>query len=163
MPQLSQLPLVAFSQFFWLLLVLGLIYFGIGRAMLPKVLSTVERRDLRIADDLAAAQDARKAADAVEAAYRARMDESRAEALKLANEAKAASAQDAEQKVRAANAETSASIAAAEARIREAANAAVAEIDAVAADAARQMVQRLAGLEVTRERAAEAVKAVSRG
>jgi F-type H+-transporting ATPase subunit b len=163
MPQLSQLPLVAFSQFFWLLLVLGLIYFGIGRAMLPKVLSTVERRDLRIADDLAAAQDARKAADAVEAAYRARMDESRAEALKLANEAKAASAQDAEQKVRAAKAETSASIAAAEARIREAANAAVAEIDAVAADAARQMVQRLAGLEVTRERAAEAVKAVSRG
>jgi F-type H+-transporting ATPase subunit b len=163
MPQLSQLPLVAYSQFFWLLLVLGLIYFGIGRAMLPKVLSTVERRDSRIADDLAAAQDARKAADAVEAAYRVRMDESRAEALKLANEAKAASAQDAEHKVRAANAETSASIAAAEARIREAANAAVAEIDAVAADAARQMVQRLAGLEVTQERAAEAVKAVTHG
>jgi F-type H+-transporting ATPase subunit b len=163
MPQLSQLPLVAYSQFFWLLLVLGLIYFGIGRAMLPKILSTVERRDSRISDDLAAAQDARKAADEVEAAYRARMDESRAEALKLANEAKAASAHEAEQKVRAANSETSASIAAAEARIREAANAAVAEIDAVAADAARQMVKRLAGLEVTQERAAEAVKAVSHG
>ena len=37
MPQLDQLPLVALSQFFWLLLVLGLIYFGIGRSMLPKI------------------------------------------------------------------------------------------------------------------------------
>jgi hypothetical protein len=39
----------------------------------------------------------------------------------------------------------------------------VADIDAGAAAAARQIVQRLAGLEVTRERAAEAVKAVSHG
>ena len=50
---------VAYSQFFWLLLVLGLIYFGIGKAMLPKIQSTVDARDKRIADDLAAAQAAR--------------------------------------------------------------------------------------------------------
>ena len=55
MPQLNQLADVAFSQFFWLLLTLGLIYFGIGRAMLPKIQSTVDARDKRIAEDLAAA------------------------------------------------------------------------------------------------------------
>ncbi len=59
MPQINQLADVAYSQFFWLLLVLGLIYFGIGKAMLPKIQSTVAMRDQRIADDLAAAQAAR--------------------------------------------------------------------------------------------------------
>ncbi|HEX8215959.1 MAG TPA: ATPase, partial [Allosphingosinicella sp.] len=74
MPQINQLADVAFSQFFWLLLVLGLIYFGIGRAMLPKIQSTVEARDRQIAGDIAAAQAAREAADATEAAYSARLD-----------------------------------------------------------------------------------------
>ena len=52
--------------------------------MLPKIQSTVDARDKKIADDLAAAEAARAAADETEAAYRARIDESRAEALKVA-------------------------------------------------------------------------------
>ena len=67
MPQINQLALVAYSQFFWLLLVLALIYFGIGRMMLPKIQSTVESRDQRISGDLAAAQAAREAAEGTEA------------------------------------------------------------------------------------------------
>ena len=82
MPQINQLADAAYSQFFWLLLVLAILYFGIGRMMLPKVQSTVEMRDQRIAGDLAAAQAAREAAEGTEAAYRARMDSSRAEGLK---------------------------------------------------------------------------------
>ena len=80
MPQLNQLALVAYSQFFWLLLVLGLIYFGIGKFMLPKIQSTVDAREKRVTDDLAAAQAARTGADETEAAYRSRMDASRGEA-----------------------------------------------------------------------------------
>ena len=72
-----------YSQLFWLLLMLALIYFGIGQAMLPKIQSTVDARDSRIADDLAAAEAARRDADETEEAYRARIDESRAEALKV--------------------------------------------------------------------------------
>jgi F-type H+-transporting ATPase subunit b len=159
MPQLNQLSLVAYSQFFWLLLVLGLIYFGIGRAMLPKIQSTVDARDKRIADDLAAAQAARTGADETEAAYRARMDASRAEALKLASAAKASSAQAAEARLRAANDELGARVGAAEARIRAATDAALGDIETVAAEAARDMVQRLAGLSVGAGDAAKAVKA----
>ena len=50
---------------------LGLIYFGIGQGMLPKIQSTVELRDKQIADDLAAAEQARAEADETEEAYRA--------------------------------------------------------------------------------------------
>jgi F-type H+-transporting ATPase subunit b len=153
MPQLTQLSLVAYSQFFWLLLVLALIYFGIGKAMLPKIQSTVAARDQRISDDLAAAQAARSAADAADAAYRARIDESRSEALKLAAAAKAASAKATEERMRAANEEVAGKIAAAEVRIRAAADDALADIELVAAVAARQIVERLTG----------AVKAVAHG
>ncbi len=159
MPQINQLADVAYSQFFWLLLVLALIYFGIGRMMLPKIQSTVDARDRRIADDLAAAQAARAAADETEEAYRARIDESRAEALKVAAAAKQSSAKATEERMHAANAENGAKIAAAEARIGKATDAALADIENVAAEAARDMVQRLAGVSVRAEEAAKAVKA----
>ncbi len=159
MPQLEQLGDVAYSQFFWLLLVLALIYFGVGYGMLPKIQSTVDKRDKRIADDLAAAQDARSAADETERAYRARIDESRAEALKMAAAAKQSSAKATEERMHAANAESARKIEKAEARIRKAADAALADIEKVAAEAARDLVQRLAGVSVSDAEAAKAVKA----
>ena len=88
MPQLNQLADVANSQFFWLLLVLGVIYFAIGKGMLPKIQSTVDLREQRIAQDVAAAEAAQAEAEKVEADYRARMDASRAEAAKLTGKAK---------------------------------------------------------------------------
>jgi F-type H+-transporting ATPase subunit b len=158
MPQLNQLALVAYSQFFWLLLVLAVLYFGIGKLMLPKIQSTVDARDKQIADDLAAAQAARVAADETEAAYRTRIDESRAEALKVAAAAKASSAKATEERMRAANEANQAKVADAETRIRAAADAALAEIEGVAAEAAQDMVSRLAGVKVSAAEATAAVK-----
>jgi F-type H+-transporting ATPase subunit b len=159
MPQLNQLADAAYSQFFWLLLVLALIYFGIGHFMVPKIQSTVDARDARIAEDLAAAQRARAAAEQSEADYRARIDESRAEALKVAQAAKVASARTTEERVRSANEEIGTRVGAAEARIRAAADSALGEIEGVAAEAAREMVERLAGIAVGGDEAAQAVKA----
>ena len=159
MPQINQLPLIYASQLFWLAVTFGLIFFGIGLGMLPKIQSTVASRDKRIADDLAAAQAARAGADETEAAYRARMDASRAEAMQVAQAAKQASAKTTEERMHAANAESAAKIDAAETRIRAAADAALADIETVAAEAARDMVQRLAGLSVSPGDAANAVKA----
>ena len=68
MPQINQLLLVYQSQWFWLLFVLGLIYFVIAKGMAPKIEATVDARDKRIADDLAAAERARAAADQAMAA-----------------------------------------------------------------------------------------------
>jgi F-type H+-transporting ATPase subunit b len=159
MPQINQLADVAYSQFFWLLLVLAIIYFGIGRAMLPKIQSTVDARDSRIAEDLAGAQRARAEADETEEAYRARMDESRAEAQRVTQAAKQATAKEAEERIRKADAKIGKQADAAEAKLRAATDAALADIESVATEAAGEMVARLAGLSVSRERAAQAVKA----
>jgi F-type H+-transporting ATPase subunit b len=159
MPQIEQLPFIFTSQLFWLLVVFGILFFGIGRGMVPKVQSTVELRERRIAEDLEAAQQARAAAEETEAAYRARMDASRGEAAKLTQEAKLASARKTETKVKAAAEKIAGKIEAAEAEIRAAADKARAEVEAAAVEATQEMVRRLAGVEVEREAAAQAVKA----
>jgi len=159
MPQLNQLSQVAFSQFLWLAIGLGFIFFVIARGMVPKIQATVDMRDKKIASDLEAAQAARVAADETEAAWRARMDAARAEAAKLSNDAKQASAKDTEAKVHAAANKLNAKLEKAGAKIREALDAARLEIEAVAADAAREMVSRLTGKTVDQRQAADAVKA----
>ena len=56
MPQLSQLSEVYLSQFLWLAIALGFIFFVIARGMVPKIQATVDAREQRIAGDLEAAQ-----------------------------------------------------------------------------------------------------------
>ena|SRR5688572_30824165 len=158
MPQINQLSDVLYSQLFWLLLTLAVIYFGIGKAMLPKIQATIDARDTRITEDLAAAEAARRAADATEEAYRARMNESRAAALKVTGAAKQDSARTTEARVAEADAATRTKVEAAEARLRAATDAALADIETVAAEAAREMVAKLAGLAVSGDEAARAVK-----
>ena len=160
MPQINQLSDVFYSQLFWLLLTLAVIYFGIGKAMLPKIMSTMEARDSRISEDLAAAEAARRAADATEEAYRARMDASRADALKVTAAARQESGRATEARVREADSGLRAKLDEAEARLRAAADAALADIENVAAEAAQEMTAKLAGVAVAREEAAQAVKAV---
>src|SRR5689334_11967640 len=120
MPQLTQLPEIFWSQLFWLVVVFGITFFVIGRGMVPKIQSTVDAREKQIADDLAKAQAARAAADETEAAWRERMDAARADAARIANEAKQASARDTEAKVKKAADKLSLKVEASEKKIREA-------------------------------------------
>ena len=159
MPQLNQLADVLYSQFFWLFVTIAVIYLGIGKAMLPKIQATIDARDDRIAQDLAAAEAARGEADATEEAYRARINDSRAEALKVTAAAKQASARATEAHVAEADASIRATVDAAEARLRAATDAALADIEGVAAEAAQDVVARLAGLKVGKSEASRAVKA----
>jgi F-type H+-transporting ATPase subunit b len=159
MPQITQLPLIFASQLFWLAVVFGLIFFGIGRGMLPKIQSTVDEREKKIGADLERAQAARAEADATEAEWRARMDAARGDAARLAQEAKQESAKATEAKVRKAAEKIQSKVESAEARILEAVQAARLEIAVVAAEATQDMVGRLTGIKVDKTDAARAVKA----
>ena len=159
MPQLNQLPDIFWSQLFWLAVVFGFIFFVIGKGMLPKIQSTVDTREKKIAEDLAQAQSARSAADETEAAWRARMDSARAEAAKVAQDARQQSALETEKKVRKAAEKINQKAEAAQQQLRDAVAAARSEIEAVAAEATQEMVSRLTGIKVDTKDAAAAVKA----
>lgn len=159
MPQIAQIAATYASQIFWLLIVFGLIYFVIGKGMLPKIEATVDARDQKIAADLAAAEAARAKADETEAAYRAKIEEARATVLKATQDAKAASAAEAEKRVKAADAELAAKAATADAALKAAQARALAEIENVAAEAAQEIVAKVSGITVDKAVAENAVKA----
>jgi F-type H+-transporting ATPase subunit b len=159
MPQLNQLSDVILSQLFWLALVLGFIYFVIARGMVPKIQATVDQRDQRIADDLAAAERAKTDADATEEAYRQKMDESRAAAMKRTNAAKQEGALATEKRLAKADKSIQDKAAKAEAKVRESREAALANLEGVAAELAQDIVGKVASVSVSKDEAAKAVKA----
>ena len=164
MPQLAQLALVYQSQWFWLLLVLGAIYFFVGRGIVPKVEATVEDRDAKIAADLAEAERLQDEAARMEEDWRGRMNEGHAEAQAVIAKAKAKADADAQKRVAKADAELATKAEAAAADLDQARQSAVAEIEQLAVDAAREIVARLSGGSVHETKARKAVtEALSRG
>lgn len=163
MPQIAQLAETYASQIFWMLVFFGFVFFVIGRGMVPKVMATVATRDQQIASDLAAADAARKAADAEEEAWRVQANEQRAQAQALIAAAKADAAKVTETRLVDANASIDARIAAADARIASARDGALGEIEAVAAEAASDIVARVAGIKVDAKTAGAAVKEALNG
>ena len=163
MPQIEQLSATYASQIFWLVLVFGLIFFVVGRGMVPKIQGTIDSRDKTVADDLAAAEAARAAADQVEEEWRVRENQNRAAAQALHAEARGDAARAAAARLAEAGAGIDARIADAEARIAASSRAAMGEVETVAAEAARDIVVRLSGDEVSEDEARARVKAVMHG
>ena len=158
MPQIEQLASTYASQIFWLLVIFGLVYFIVGRGMVPRVMETVTLRDRQISDDLEAAQASRDLADQQEAAWRTRENENRAAAQALVGEAKASAAAETEGRLADAQQRIDAQLAEAEQRIAAARAAAAREIEHVASSAAQDITQRLAGIHVSPDLAHEAVR-----
>ena len=158
MPQIDQISAIYASQLFWLVVVFALIYFGIGRAMLPKIERVIEDRDAKIKGDLAAAEQARAEADSADAAYQARLGNGRSEAQAATAKAKADATAQAEKRLKAADAEIAAKIDAAEAELQAQQAEAVAGVEAVAVEAAQEIVAKIAGLKVDKRAATKAVK-----
>lgn len=164
MPQIAQLAETYSSQIFWLLVIFGLVFFVIGRGMVPKVMDTVSLRDKQIAEDLAAAQAARDAADEQEEAWRKRENDNRSAAQAVVSEAKTKATAATEAKMGDVNARLDTQLSEAEARIEAARAQAADEIEKVATEAAQDIVVRLAGISVTQDAAAQAVrKAMAHG
>jgi F-type H+-transporting ATPase subunit b len=160
MPQISQMLETYASQIFWLLITFGLIYFGIAKMMLPKVEATIDGREKKIADDLAAAHKARDEAEGMKAGTGAEIAAARAEAQASAAAAKAKGAKDAETRLATTDADIATRLAAAEHDIAKAMQKAMASIEAVASEAAIDIVAKVAGTNATSAQAGAAVKAV---
>lgn len=159
MPQIAQIAETFSSQIFWLLLTFGFVFFVVGRGMVPKIQATVDARDGKIADDLATAKASFARADELEESWRAQENAARAEAQAVLAAAKATAAKATETQLHAADAAVAARLAEAEASVEAARGRAMTEIEAVAADAAAEMVLRVAGTAVSPQAASEAAKA----
>jgi F-type H+-transporting ATPase subunit b len=150
----------ALPQVLWLTLVFGILYL-IVRGLLPRVQTVVENRRARIAADLREAEAARAAAEAATTGGSSAIAEARGRALSVTGAARDK-----------ANAATAAKLAEVDAQLKAKADAAaetlskqraaaVKELDKVASEAVVDLVKRVAGLDVSNDEAATAVKKVA--
>lgn len=160
MPQISQIVATYASQIFWLLITFGLLYFVVGRGMVTKIVATTDAREARVSGDLAAAEAARAAADRTEATWRAEMDAARAAASAETAAAKADAAKMTEAQVRAADQNLAERLGHHDLAIANAKAQALSNINAMSAEATRELVAKLAGLDVSIDDAAHAVRRV---
>jgi F-type H+-transporting ATPase subunit b len=158
MPQISQIAATYASQIFWLLITFGILYFGIGKMMVPKVMATVDAREGQIAGDLAAAEQARLAADQVEAAWRAKMDEARAAAHAETTAAKAQAVKATESQIKSIDVELAERLAHHDPAVGNAKAQAMLNLQAVAAEVTQDLVAKVSGLTVGIDAAADAVR-----
>jgi F-type H+-transporting ATPase subunit b len=144
MPQLN--PLDWGPQLLWLLITFGILYLLMVYVALPRIGSVIEARAARIAGDLASADKLRRETEEAIAAYEQALAEARQKAHAIVEEGRAKlKAETAEERGR-LEGELAARSAEAEARIAAARNAAMKDVNVIAADVAADIVRRLIGV-----------------
>lgn len=146
MPQLD--PSGFLPQLFWLAITFITLYLVVSRVSLPRISRIREHRAHRISGDLDAASSMKAEADAAKAAYEAALAEERAKAKALALATRDAIKAAGEARLKEVDEKIAAEADAAEARINAAKAQALASVRDVAADVARDIVAKVAGLKV---------------
>ena len=150
------------SQLFWLLVIFGIGYVFMARVVTPRIGSVLEERRSRLDDDLTRAREASTEAAQTRADYDASLEATRNEASEFARNAAAEVAKKAEKAEAKTAKKMATKIAAAETKLAAVRSEAEVNIFTVAAEAAMDAAQHLAGVKATKAQAEKAVKAAAK-
>ncbi|HEY1447916.1 MAG TPA: hypothetical protein VGF33_05225 [Caulobacteraceae bacterium] len=142
---LSQWP----GEIVWALGIFLVLYLLLAFVFVPRVSGAINAREDKISGDFGDARRLRDQAQAQADASAAEMDEARAQAHRVAGEARAAAKAEAAARQAEEDAKVAALVADAERRIGAARAAAMSHVRAIAADTAGAMVERLTGAAAT--------------
>lgn len=133
------------SQAIWLAVSFVILYALVARLALPRIGAIIENRRSRIAADIAEAQRFKDESDAAIAAYEKALADARARAQALANDMRLKQIAAADAARKALETRLDARLAEAERTIAATRTAAMANVRAIASDAASAIVERLTG------------------
>ena len=136
---------VVWAQLAWLTIFFAILYFGIVQATLPKLGRTITARENKVSGDIDAAARAKHDADVMAERYAAGIDQAHASARTAVDAAKAKAAVEVEAALKQAGVLIGEKAAAADAALSGARSRAMGEIEAVAADAVGDIVERITG------------------
>jgi len=157
MPQLN--PLDWAPQLIWLAITFGILYLLMKWVALPRIGSVLDMRRDRIAGDLESAERLRRETEEAIAAYEQALAEAKSKAHAIAQEARNKLKDEVAAERAGLDRELAAKATEAEARIHEAKTAALKDVNAVAAETAAAIVQRLIGVAPAKPDLASAVAA----
>jgi F-type H+-transporting ATPase subunit b len=133
------------NQVFWLIVTLVVIYFILARVALPRIASVLSERQGTITNDIAAAEDLKRQAEAAEAAYEKALADARSEAQTIAQKTRDEIKAELDVATAKADAEIAAKSAESEKAIAEIRASAMENVEAVAKDTAAAIIQALGG------------------
>ncbi len=129
----------------WTVAIFVVLFLLFSRVFVPRVGGTIDAREDRISGDIGAARALRDQADAQAAEAAAETAQARAAAHKMALDAKAKALDEAAKREALEEAKLGETLAKAEARITATRDAAMANVQAIASDAAAAIVGKLTG------------------
>ena len=133
------------DQIIWLAISFAVLYFAMSRLALPRIGGIIDARRLRIEGDLKEAERLRQETDKAVAAYEAALAEARADAGRIAEDTRQSIRADIEGKRAATEADLATRMGEADARIQASKQAALKNVDAIAAETAQALVAQLGG------------------
>ena len=133
------------NQIFWLVITLVVIFLVLSRVALPRIAAILAERQGTITNDLAAAEDLKAKAVEAEEAYNKALADARAEAQRIAAEARAEIQAGLDDAIAKADADIAAKAAESEKAIAEIRAGALESIQVVAKDTAAELVTALGG------------------
>ncbi|MBI1211984.1 MAG: F0F1 ATP synthase subunit B' [Alphaproteobacteria bacterium] len=143
---LPQLNVETFAgQLFWLAVSLIVLFLVISRLGVPKIGGVMAARAGRIKGDIDAAADSKRKSEEALARYEKALADARARALKIGDDMRKVSQDEADAKNAAEAERVAAETAKAEARIAEMRKAAMANVATLAGDVASEIVSKLTG------------------
>jgi F-type H+-transporting ATPase subunit b len=133
------------SQLVWLAVAFVVLYVLMSRLALPRIGKIIENRENVIRDDLAEAERLKGQSDEAVAAYEKALADARNRAQAIAGETRDRQAKEAEANRKVIEEQLNAKLAGAEKTIAATKAAAMGNVQTIAADAARAIVERLIG------------------
>ena len=143
MPQLN--PLDWGPQIIWLVLTFGILYLLMVWVAIPRIGAVIDKRAAKIAGDLEAAEKSKRETEEAIAAYEQALAEAKQKAHVIIEESRAKLKAEMDAEQAALEEQLASKSAKAEADIEKVKNAAMKDINAVAADAAADIVHKLIG------------------
>lgn len=150
-------PTTFAPQLVWLAITFVVLYVVMARVALPRIGGVIEARRDRIASDLDDAEQLKKQTEEAVASYEQALAEARARALGLAQEARETLNAEVDMERADVESRIAAKLAEAEARIQASKEAAMSNVNAIAAETAEAIVQQLTEAKVTKDELLAAV------
>jgi len=145
------------SQLFWLVITFVFLYVMMSKVALPRIGAIIDSRQKRIDDDLAEAQKLKTESDAALASYEKALADARNRGQAIASEMREKQAAASEATRKTLEAQLNTKLADAEKTIAATKSAAMANVSAIAQDAATTIVERLTGTKPQDQAVAAAV------
>jgi F-type H+-transporting ATPase subunit b len=147
------------SQLFWLAISFGLLLFLLAKVFLPRLSGIIEHRSNHIADDLDSAARMQREAELAEKSYEQALSDARAKAHNVAETTRASINAEIETEMEKADAEAAHQTETAEAKIKSLRTKALSNVDDIATDTAKALVESLFSGKISASAARKAVKA----